>query len=309
MRREYRPMLATLIDGPFNDPKWVFETKWDGFRMVAEAKKGKVTLYSRNGKNVTKKYSLIAAALKKLKHDAVLDGELVALDTKGVSRFQLLQNALNTQARLRYYLFDLLFLEGRDLRRLPLLARKAQLKKIIPKSRLLAYSPHRGEFGRKYFTEAKKKHEEGIMAKRAAGFYYSGERTKEWLKIKAALEQEVVIVGFTQPRRSRKYFGSLVLATREGGAWRYVGRAGTGFDARALKAIHAKLLPLVTKKKPVREKVPDEADTTWVSPRLVGEVKFTEWTSAGEMRHPAFLGLRDDKPARAVHREREQHHG
>lgn len=306
MPKDYRPMLATLIDKPFDDKDWVFETKWDGFRMIADIKPNKVTLYSRNGTNVTARYPTIVKALKKIKLRAVIDGELVALDTKGRSRFQLLQNALNTKTRLEYCVFDLLFLDGKDLRKKTLLERKAELKKIMPKTSLLRFSEHRAKNGTRFFKEAKKANLEGIMAKRAAGLYYSGKRTREWLKIKAVHEQEVVIVGFTEPRRSRKYFGALVLAVRDGKRWKYIGRAGTGFDAAALKSIHAKLVPLVIDKKPVAEKVPDEAQTTWVRPHMVGEVKFTEWTSCGEMRHPAFLGLRDDKPASQVVREREK---
>jgi bifunctional non-homologous end joining protein LigD len=142
------------------------------------------------------------------------------------------------------------------------------------------------------------------MAKLASGRYHSGERTREWLKVKASQEQEVVIVGFTAPRRSRKYFGALLLAVREGKSWKYAGRAGTGFDAETLHSLHRKMVPLITKTKPIAAKVPSEAATTWVKPKLVAEVKFTEWTAAGEMRHPVFLGLRTDKKATEVTRER-----
>ena len=149
--------------------------------------------------------------------------------------------------------------------------------------------------GIKAFNKAKRAQEEGVMAKLAGGRYHSGVRTREWLKVKASQEQEVVIVGFTAPRRSRKYFGALLLAVREGKGWAYVGRAGTGFDAEALRSLHAMMLPLITETKPVPQKVPDVGITTWVKPKLVAEVKFTEWTEAGEMRHPVFLGLRTDK--------------
>jgi bifunctional non-homologous end joining protein LigD len=141
------------------------------------------------------------------------------------------------------------------------------------------------------------------MAKRAAGLYYSGKRTREWLKFKAMNEQEVVIVGYTAPRRSRKYFGALVLAVRTGSNWRYVGHAGTGFDEEMLRSLYEKMQPLKTQAKPFNVGVKGEAHTTWLRPRLVGEVKFTEWTTSGEMRHPVFLGLRSDKKATAVIRE------
>lgn len=141
-------------------------------------------------------------------------------------------------------------------------------------------------------------------AKRAQGPYASGRRTREWLKIKTGLRQEVVIVGYTRPQRSRQYFGALVLAVRQGGKWKYVGRAGTGFDRDSLKSIHARLVRLRSPRKPIDAIVPGERATTWVRPRLVCEVKFTEWTADGQMRHPAFVGLRTDKPARSVVRER-----
>jgi bifunctional non-homologous end joining protein LigD len=261
-------------------------------------------LYSRNLNDISRKYPSICAALAKFKYEAVLDGELVALDEYGRSRFQLLQNAEREPARLLYCLFDLLYLNGEDLRSTALLERKATLKKILPKSPFLLYSEHVRSEGIEAFNRAKRAHEEGIMAKLSNGLYHSGFRTREWLKIKAHQEQEVVIVGFTAARRSRKYFGALVLAVHEGKGWRYVGRAGTGFNADTLRAVYEKLAPLITDKKPVPEKVPDVGNTTWVKPNLVAEVKFTEWTAAGEMRHPVFLGLRVDKPATEVVREK-----
>ncbi len=296
-------MLATLIDAPFSDKDWVFETKWDGFRMVAVVTKGTATLYSRNGTDVTARYAAVAKALGKLTHDVVLDGELVALDRRGVSRFQLLQNALRTKATLRYYLFDLMFLDGKDLRTLPLIKRKERLKAIIPKDRLIAFSEHRAEHGIKYFAEAKRAKEEGIIAKRAAGPYRSGVRTREWLKIKTGNRQEVVIIGFTAPQRSRAYFGSLALAVREGGAWKYIGHVGTGFSAQTLQELYQKMRPLRTKRSPCKTPAKIKQGTTWLTPKLVGEVKFTEWTAAGELRHPAFIGLRNDKKPTDVVRE------
>jgi bifunctional non-homologous end joining protein LigD len=207
-------MLATLTDKPFDDPNWVFETKWDGFRAVAVAAPGRASLYSRNGNDISRKYPSVCAALAGIKHEAVLDGELVALDENGRSRFQLLQNAEREPARLLYCVFDLLYLDGKDLRGKTLLERKAALEKILPKSPLLLYSAHVVGEGIKAFNRAKRVGEEGVMAKLANGRYYSGTRSREWLKFKASQEQEVVIVGFTAPRRSRQYFGSLVLAVR-----------------------------------------------------------------------------------------------
>jgi bifunctional non-homologous end joining protein LigD len=299
-------MLATLTDAPFDDPDWVFETKWDGFRMVACLQQGKVTLYSRNGKIISDSYRGVAQALERLNVDAVLDGELVALDRRGISRFQLLQNALRAEATLRYCIFDLMFLEGENLRDLTLLERKERLRRLLPKHRLLSFSPHRSQHGSKFFKQALEQGLEGIMAKRKGSKYLSGARTSDWLKIKTARRQEVVIAGFTAPRRSRPHFGALVLAVREGKAWRYVGHVGTGFSHAILKELHDKLSALRTSTSPFSVQVKDEAVTTWVRPKLVAEVRFTEWTSAGEMRHPVFLALRDDKAAGDVMRESEK---
>jgi len=297
-------MLATLTDKPFDDPDWIFETKWDGFRLMAEIKDGSVALYSRNLIDLSSKYPSICRALRKVSGFAVIDGELVALDANGRSRFQLLQNAEREKVRLLYCAFDLLYRGDEDLRGRPLIERKAVLEKLLPKDPLLHYSAHVWGDGIAAFKRASRAGEEGVMAKLATSRYYSGERTRDWLKVKTSLGQEVVIVGFTAPRRSREYFGSLLLAVRDGKAWRYVGRVGTGFDREMLKSLHALMVPLITTTKPVAEKVPDAANTTWIKPKLVGEVKFTEWTAKSEMRHPVFLGLRTDKKATDVIREK-----
>lgn len=297
-------MLATLVDKPFDSEEWVYETKWDGFRLIAEVKRGLVRLFSRNGIEVTVRYPTIVQALRAVTEPCVIDGELVALDAKGRSRFQLLQNALRDEGtRLQYCVFDMLFLGGQDVREKPLLERKGLLKQMLPRTSLLHYSEHIKEKGIAFFNKAKRAGLEGVMAKRAASLYYSGKRTREWLKFKAVNEQEVVIVGYTAPRRSRQYFGALVLAVRQGSQWRYVGHAGTGFDEEMLQSLYEKMQPLKTKAKPVAAKVKDEARTTWLQPRLVGEVKFSEWTDRGEMRHPVFLGLRSDKKPTDVIRE------
>jgi bifunctional non-homologous end joining protein LigD len=300
-------MLATLIDAPFDNKDWVFESKWDGFRLVAKIEKGRVTLYSRSGLIVSDNYKPIAKALEKVKKDAVIDGELVALDERGVSRFQLLQNALNASANLHYCAFDIMFHAGEDLRGLSLVDRKERLKSVLPKSPLIIYSEHWAEHGTRLFKKAEKLGLEGIMAKRAKSTYLSGARSKDWLKIKTARRQEAVIVGFTAPRRSRPYFGALVLAVREGAAWRYIGHVGTGFSHAMLQELHGKLLPLRVPSSPFKQRIKAKAETTWVKPKLVAEVRFTEWTSDGEMRHPAFLGLREDKKPTDVILEKEEH--
>ena len=205
-----------------------------------------VRLWSRNGIDVTQKYALLLPALQKIEGSCVIDGELCALDAHGRSRFQLLQNALNKKARLLYVCFRLLFVGGKDIRKKPLLERKEILKALLPHELLLRYSEHVAEFGKREFAKAQRAHEEGAIAKRAAGFYFSGKGTREWLKFNAVHEQEVVIVGHTEPRRSRKFFGSLVLTVRDKAnkRWVYAGHVGTGFDQAALKSLYETMQPL-----------------------------------------------------------------
>src|SRR3954469_8973860 len=301
--KRLQPMLATLTDAPFDDPDWVFEDKYDGFRMIAEIRRGKVALYSRNGKIISRSYIEVAKALEGVKGDAVIDGELVAIGKDGM-HFQLLQNALRHEAKLLYCAFDLTFENAADLRKQPLLERKKRLKAILPRDKLIAFSAHRKGNGTKFFAEAERKGLEGLMAKRADSAYASGGRTADWLKIKTAKRQEVVIAGFTAPRRTRPFFGALVLAVRDADTWRYIGHVGTGFSHGVLEDLHAKLVNLTVSKSPFPDKVKNEAVTTWVRPSLVAEVKFAEWTSKGELRQPVYLGLRSDKPAKDVVRER-----
>jgi bifunctional non-homologous end joining protein LigD len=303
--KRLQPMLATLTNAPFDDPDWVFEDKYDGFRMVSEIRGGKVALYSRNGKIISHSYIEVAEALEGVKGDAVIDGELVAIGKDGVSHFQLLQNALRHEAKVLYCVFDLMFENGEDLRSLPLLDRKTRLRAVLPRHRLIAFSRHRKGSGKKFFAEAERKRLEGIMAKRADSPYASGSRTADWLKVKTAQRQEVVIAGFTAPQRSRPFLGALVLAVREGDAWRYIGHVGTGFNHQTLEELHGRLVKLKAAKSPFPAKVKGEAVTTWVRPSLVAEVKFAEWTSKGELRQPVYLGLRTDKKAVDVVRERE----
>jgi bifunctional non-homologous end joining protein LigD len=203
--KQLQPMLATLTDGPFDDPGWVFEDKYDGFRMVAKISDGKVALYSRNGKVISDSYIEVAKAFEGARGDAVVDGEFVALDKDGVSHFQLLQNALRHKAKLLYCAFDLMFHDGEDLRGFTLLERKDRLKSILPRHNLLAFSRHRKTYGMKFFDEAERKGLEGIMAKRSDSTYVSGTRTADWLKIKTAQRQEVVIAVLLRPNGRARF--------------------------------------------------------------------------------------------------------
>src|ERR1700722_1189626 len=242
---------------------------------------------------------------KRLRDPALWTAKSVRSTHKGDPTFSSCRTLSIKRRRFCMLFFDALFVNGKDIRENPLLERKKIMRALLPRDPLLRYSEHVAEFGKREFAKAQRAQEEGVIAKRAAGFYYSGKRTREWLKVKAVHEQEVVIVGYTEPRRSRKYFGSLVLAVRDKAnkRWVYAGHVGTGFDQAALKSIYETMQPLRTDKKPFDQKVKSENATTWLIPKLVGEVKFTEWTSEGEMRHPVFLGLRTDKKATDVIRE------
>lgn len=307
---DLKPMLATLTDAPFDDENWVYEIKWDGFRLVAHLDKGSVTLYSRNQIDVTKKYPTIARALEPIAkaYDAVIDGELVALDAKGQPKFQLMQQSGSGAAALVYYIFDLLFLDGEDVREKTLLERKELLASILDtkkKNGDVRLSEHITEKGTQFFETAKKQGLEGVMAKRSDSTYRSDSRSDDWLKIKVEKRQEAVVIGYTDPRGGRKGFGALILAVREGDAWRYVGHTGTGFGTKGLAELYKKMQPLVRKSSVVKEKIPVNEKPTWLTPKLICEIKFTEWTADGHMRHPVYMGLRTDKAPEEVTLEKE----
>jgi bifunctional non-homologous end joining protein LigD len=299
-----KPMLATLVDAPFDRRGWLFEVKWDGYRAIAEVGTNGVELYSRNDKSFAERFAPIVESLKKLKHEAILDGEIVAVDEEGISSFQLLQNYQKTgKGNLHYFVFDLLSLDSRDLRALPLEDRKRLLAKTVKGLARVSYSEHILESGIAFFEAAEAKGLEGIIAKNASSTYREGMRGHDWLKIKTHARQEAVIAGFTQPRGSRKDIGALVLGVYEGSDLRYIGHAGGGLGAQALAELRARLDPLVQKECPFVRKPKTNMPVQWVAPRLVCEVSFQEWTSDGLLRQPVVLGLREDKPARSVRRE------
>lgn len=304
MPRGVRPMLATLVEEPFDDPGWIFEIKQDGYRAVAELFHGEVRLYSRNNLSFNRNFPEIVRALGTIGADAVLDGEVVALDEQGRSYFQLLQNHLRSgQGPLTYFAFDLLYLNGKDLRGLPLLTRKEQLRALLLDLPELRYSDHVPERGRDFFELARQHSLEGIVAKRANSAYQTGRRSRDWLKIKIRQQQEAIICGFTEPRGGRKLFGSLVLGAYQDNVLVHIGFSGGGFDDRLLREIHTTLEQLVQKESPFTTRVKSEMPITWVKPVLVCEVAFSEWTDEGVMRQPVFLGLREDKDPETVIRE------
>lgn len=298
------PMLATLIDKPFDSDEWLFEIKWDGYRTLAYTDKKEVHLYSRNHHSFNTIFEPIVEALQALKVDAIFDGEVVALDKEGISRFELIQNIRKGAKACFYYIFDLLYYDGKDMLDVPLIERKDLLKQILKKAKspLLHFSDHVESKGIAFFKAAGKKHLEGIMGKKKNSLYVS-KRSAEWVKIKTKNRHEMVIGGFTEPKGSRKHFGALLLGIPSDEGLQYVGDVGTGFDEKTLDAVFHKLRPLIQKQSPFITTPKSRAKATWVKPKLVCEVSFTEWTTDHKLRHPVFHGLRIDKSASEITEE------
>jgi bifunctional non-homologous end joining protein LigD len=297
-------MLATLSKKPFDDKDWIFEIKWDGYRAIAEWDKKKLRFYSRNGLDFSERFGMIAGALHKINHDAILDGEIVLINEKGLPDFQKLQHyESNDNYPLIYYVFDILMLDGKKTGSLPLIERKKALKKILKKNEFVRYCDHIETRGIEFLKKAKKRGLEGIIAKKADSTYTKGKRSKNWLKLKNIQSTESVIVGYTAPRRSRKYFGSLVLANKKGKKWMYRGHAGTGFSDDLLKSLKEKMKPLETDRSPFDQKVPVNGKVTWLKPKLVADISYTELTRDNIFRHPVFIRLREEKTIRSVNDE------
>jgi bifunctional non-homologous end joining protein LigD len=302
-----KPMLATAVDKPFDGDKWLFELKLDGYRAIAKVDGPKTLLYSRNGVDLSKIYPSVTEALKKIKNKAVFDGEIVVLDEKGKPSFQELQN-YTTQSKLPllYYVFDILSFNDHQLNDIPLIERKKMLKKIVGRKGVVRYCDHILHEGKSFFNQIKKDKLEGIMAKKKDSFYYPGVRTKEWLKVKNNHSQEAIIVGYTAPRGSRLHFGSLLLAEYKGKKLKYIGHTGTGFDTKSLRELMTKMKKRIIDKSPLSPVPKANGAVTWIRPELVCEVKFTEVTKEGSLRHPVYKGLRIDKASKAVKEETEK---
>jgi bifunctional non-homologous end joining protein LigD len=295
-----QPMFAQIHDQPFDDADWLFEVKWDGYRAIAEVNHGDVKLYSRNGLSFLSLYPKVAEALRKLKHEIVLDGEIVVFNDSNKPDFQKLQQYGGGTGVIAYNVFDCLALDGRSLVHLPLKERKEILKKVVGKNSVIRYSEHVEGTGKEFFKTVTSMDLEGMIAKRADSVYHAGKRTGDWLKIKNHNTQEAIIAGYTPPKGSRSHIGSLVLAIREKDHYKYIGHTGTGFTNAALTELHKKLQPLVTATAPFNDRIPLHSKVTWVKPELVCNVKFTEITSDGILRHPVYQGLRIDKEANDV---------
>jgi bifunctional non-homologous end joining protein LigD len=306
------PMLATLVAEPFSGPDWIFEPKLDGERCLTFRRDGDLRLFSRNQKPLNGTYpELVSPLARQASTDYIVDGEIVAFQGAVTSFAQLQrrmqirdpEDARHRGIRVFYYLFDLLYLDGYDLRDVPLSYRKLLLRRAFPFRDPLRFTEHREREGEAYYRECCRQHLEGIMAKRVESRYVS-KRSRDWLKVKCWAAQEFVIGGYTDPRGSRTGFGALLLGYYDGGELVYAGKVGTGFNTEILQHLGKQLAALETTRSPFAGDVPVRKGIHWVRPHLVAQVRFTEWTGDDRLRHPRFLGIRTDKDPREVVRER-----
>ena len=303
MPSRVEPMLATLTDRPFSDPNWLFEIKWDGVRALARIENGALTLRSRTGVDMDKRYPELASLPDVLAaRQTILDGEIVALDTRGHSDFELLQERMHVRAPSKnllsrvpvvYFVFDLLYCDGYDLRETPLLDRKQLLYRLLRTSEQFRYSDHQLEHGKELFGLAEQNGLEGIVAKRADSPYV-GDRSPYWVKLKITKTVDAVVGGWSAPRSAALPFGSLLLGLYQGKKLRFIGHVGSGFDTKKLKEVTSKLQEFAAPACPF-DTVPETNERpSWVSPVLVARVKFSGWTQEHSLRHPVFLALRED---------------
>ncbi len=313
--KTFKPMMATLVDKPFDEPGWIYEIKWDGYRAIALVNKGKVDLISRNNKSFNEKFYPVTDTLKKWEINAIVDGEVAVLNEEGTANFGSLQNwRSEVDGELIYYVFDILWLNGYSLKDVPLTRRREILKQNLPGEGIIRLSEDFKTTATDFLATAAKMGMEGIMAKKEDSLYREGDRTKDWVKLKANKRHEVVIGGFTRNEGSSKTFSSLLAGVYEKKRLQYIGKIGTGFDEKMQKQIMARMKKLATPKSPFTE-VPDidkpsrfrpnppKASVTWLKPQLVCEVSYTEMTDDNVMRHPSFQGLRIDKKAVNVKKE------
>ncbi len=298
------PMLATRTLEAFNHPDWLFELKWDGYRVMAHLMTDKVRLHSRNGSSYDKRFAEIRLALEELGHESILDGEVVLLDKQGKPMFQGLQNyTTDTPGELRYFVFDLLYLNGHSTTGLSLRERKELLRELIIDQAPIFYCDHIDNLGKSFFTKAVKQGLEGVMAKKKDSKYWPGSRSESWLKIKSGESQEAIICGYTESTAGEA-FGSLILGLNSGNGLEYIGNCGSGFTTEFQYALLARMQKLKQNDSPFPGKIKLKGrKPSWLRPQLVCEVHFSEWTKAGRMRHPVFKGLREDKIAEEISKE------
>jgi DNA ligase D-like protein (predicted ligase) len=296
-------MKAVLSDAPFSDPAWIFERKLDGIRCVAVKSRGRVRLFSRNELSLNARYPELVEALEDDPADGfTIDGEVVAFAGRTTS-FARLARRGHERVAIFLYAFDVLHLGGRDTRALPLRARKRLLRGALAFGGRVRLTPHRNGDGESLYREACSKGWEGVIAKRGDSAYTSA-RSRDWLKLKCSAEQELVVGGYTAPKGSREELGALLVGYFEGARLRYAGKVGTGFDRATLRELARRLHPLRRDRSPFADDDVPARGATWVEPELVVQVGFSEWTGHGRLRHPRFLGVRDDKDAHEVVRER-----
>ena len=302
------PQLATLVDEVPGGDSWIHEYKYDGYRLLLAVGEGVATAWTRNGKDWSDKFKALVKAAAKLPAGCLIDGEAVALDDDGRPSFQLLQSTLKDQkgANLAFYAFDLLVDHGEDIRKLPNIERKERLAALLKRVPLpILFGDHVIGRGEELFREVCRMGGEGIISKKA-GAPYRGTRTRDWLKIKCIQRQEFVIVGWSESDK-RRGFRSLLLAVKDKGKLTYAGKVGTGFNARLIDDLMERMEPLETARAAVEVPRPDRKGAHWIEPKLVAEIAFAEFTDDGVLRHPSFIALREDKPAKDVVREVPQH--
>lgn len=299
-----KPMLARIHPEPFDDPQWIFEIKWDGYRALAEVRDDHISLYSRKGTSFLDRFPEIGEELSQIDHSLILDGEIVAVDHQGIARFPLISESSPREHPILYYIFDLLYLDGMDLRHKPLIKRKEILKTLIPDSRHLRYVDHIEESGVSFFQALSQRGIEGKMAKKRNSRYSEGKRSPNWWKIKVHQSQEAVIAGYIQKEAKSPTLRSLILGEYRRGKLLYIGKVGVGFNSVQGKDILSKLHPLNSPANPFDDKtMPITPPPQWVIPHLVCQIQFAETTAKGRRRHPVFQGLREDKDAEDLRRE------
>lgn len=319
MPADIKPMLATLVDLPFDEDGWIYEVKWDGYRALAYIENGIVELRSRNNKSFNDKFYPIYQEFKSWKNQLILDGEIAVINDKGMADFSALQGwRSEADGELVFYAFDMLWLNGQNLMELPLSQRRETLEKVVPKDGAIRQSQIFKASGTKFFAAAERMGLEGIIAKREDSAYIPDSRSKTWLKIKTAQHQEVVIGGYTKNENTSKKFSALLLGLYENGVFNFIGTVGTGFTDKFQTELLEKLKPLIIPNcpfstvpaynKPSRFRPnPPKASVTWVKPELVAEISYRELTPDGAIRHPSFKGLREDKNAKEIVREKLAH--